>query len=77
MTTEAGYGVPGVRVSSDKAAEGFTLTRADGWFDFLANGGGAVKLWFRRSPFTPAERVLHVPWNEVRTRENGYKLLVE
>ncbi|KAF0298673.1 Teneurin-m [Amphibalanus amphitrite] len=65
VTTEAGYGVPGVRVSSDNAAEGFTLTRADGWFDFLANGGGAVKLWFRRSPFAPAERVLHVPWNEI------------
>ena len=56
-----------MRVSSDNSdAEGFTMTRADGWFDFLVNGGGAVKLRFLRSPFRPAERVLHVPWNEVR-----------
>lgn len=55
----------GVRVSTATPLEGFTLTRDDGWFDLLVNGGGAVTLQFGRSPFKAHSRVVSVPWNEV------------
>lgn len=55
----------GVRVSTSTPLEGFTLTRDDGWFDLLVNGGGAVTLQFGRSPFRPQSQIVFVPWNEV------------
>lgn len=55
----------GVRVSTSLHLEGFTLTREDGWFDLLVNGGGAVTLQFGRSPFRPQTQIVNVPWNEV------------
>lgn len=60
----------GVRVSTSTPLEGFTLTRDDGWFDLLVNGGGAVTLHFGRSPFSPQSRIVFVPWNEVVIIEN-------
>ncbi|XP_045480143.1 teneurin-m isoform X2 [Harmonia axyridis] len=65
VTTTMGKGLMGVRVSSSKAQEGFTLTREDGWFDLLVNGGGAVTLHFGRNPFRPHKHIVFVPWNEV------------
>lgn len=65
MTTGLGAGLMGVRVSTSTPLEGFTLTREDGWFDLLVNGGGAVTLQFGRSPFRPQSQVVTVPWNEV------------
>lgn len=59
-------GLMGVRVSTSTPQEGFTLTRDDGWFDLLVNGGGAVTLQFGRSPFKPQSHIVFVPWNEVR-----------
>lgn len=58
-------GLLGVRVSTSTSFEGFTLTREDGWFDLMVNGGGAVILQFGRSPFRPVTRIVQVPWNEV------------
>lgn len=58
-------GLLGVRVSTSTSFEGFTLTREDGWFDLMVNGGGAVTLQFGRSPFRPVTRIVQVPWNEV------------
>lgn len=55
----------GVRVSTATRLEGFTLTRDDGWFDLLVNGGGTVTLQFGRSPFRPQNQIVFVPWNEV------------
>lgn len=59
----------GVRVSTSTPQEGFTLTREDGEFDLLVNGGGAVVLQFGRSPFKPQSFVTYVPWNEVKNSE--------
>lgn len=43
----------GVRVSdSHKPLWGFTLTRMDGEFDFVVNGGDTIQLRFQRNPFT-------------------------
>lgn len=65
MVTAMGKGLMGVRVSTSTLLEGFTLTREDGWFDLLVNGGGAVTLQFGRSPFRPQSHIVFVPWNEV------------
>ncbi|XP_059059480.1 teneurin-m [Achroia grisella] len=65
VVTSLGSGLVGVRVSTSTPLEGFTLTREDGWFDLLVNGGGAVTLHFGRSPFKRSSQVVYVPWNEV------------
>ncbi|XP_026491586.2 teneurin-m isoform X2 [Vanessa tameamea] len=65
VVTLLGSGLVGVRVSTSTPLEGFTLTREDGWFDLLVNGGGAVTLHFGRSPFKRSTQVVFVPWNEV------------
>ncbi|XP_046665298.1 teneurin-m isoform X3 [Homalodisca vitripennis] len=65
VVTAMGMGLMGVRVSTSTPMEGFTLTREDGWFDLLVNGGGAVTLQFGRSPFRPQTYIVNVPWNEV------------
>ncbi|KAK7861848.1 hypothetical protein R5R35_013485 [Gryllus longicercus] len=65
VVTAMGMGLMGVRVSTSTTLEGFTLTREDGWFDLLVNGGGAVTLQFGRSPFRPQSHIVNVPWNEV------------
>ncbi|XP_017767897.1 PREDICTED: teneurin-m isoform X2 [Nicrophorus vespilloides] len=65
VITQMGMGLMGVRVSTSTPLEGFTLTRDDGWFDLLVNGGGAVTLQFGRSPFRPQSHIVLVPWNEV------------
>ncbi|XP_062527907.1 teneurin-m isoform X6 [Bombyx mori] len=65
VITTLGSGLVGVRVSTSTPLEGFTLTREDGWFDLLVNGGGAVTLHFGRSPFKRSTQVVFVPWNEV------------
>ncbi|XP_041973220.1 teneurin-m isoform X2 [Aricia agestis] len=65
VVTSLGTGLVGVRVSTSTPLEGFTLTRDDGWFDLLVNGGGAVTLHFGRAPFKRSTQVVFVPWNEV------------
>lgn len=65
VVTSLGSGLVGVRVSTSTPLEGFTLTRDDGWFDLLVNGGGAVTLHFGRAPFRHTSQVVFVPWNEV------------
>ena len=46
-------GLIGVRVSTTLPNEGFTMTREDGWFDLMVNGGGPVMLQFGRNPYPP------------------------
>ncbi|XP_069961217.1 teneurin-m-like isoform X2 [Cherax quadricarinatus] len=65
VVTRAGRGVVGLRVATMENQEGFTLTRRDGWFDIMVNGGGAVTLTFGKPPFSPKTICVMVPWNEV------------
>ena len=66
VLTPSGQGLRGVRVSNGLSLkEGFTLTRSDGWFDMLVNGGGVVTLNFGKSPFPYQSRSVYVPWNQV------------
>jgi hypothetical protein len=73
VTTAAGEGIIGVRVSVDRTRGasnyGFTLTRPGGLFDMLVNGGGGVTLQFQRSPFRPLTRTVRVPWNRIQIIE--------
>ena len=52
---------------SSTSGAGFTLTRTDGWFDIMINGGGVVTLKFGKSPFLYQSKSISVPWNQVRT----------
>ncbi len=45
---------------------GSTLTRPDGMFDLVVNGGGTVIVDYQRSGFLPAQRQVDVPWNDYR-----------
>ena len=70
VVNPSGRGLVGVQVTRvDPAAshggEGYTMTRSDGWFDLMVNGGGAVTIRFAKRPFPHRERSLFVPWNEV------------
>lgn len=59
-------GLIGVRVSVATDPQfGFTLTRSDGWFDILVNGGGIVTLQFQRNPFYPIKKSVYIAWNDI------------
>ena len=58
--TESGMGLIGVRVSTTLPNEGFTMTRDNGWFDLMVNGGGPVMLQFGRNPYPPLRFVQNV-----------------
>ncbi|XP_074600900.1 teneurin-m-like isoform X2 [Brevipalpus obovatus] len=62
----SGQGLIGVRVGIvEQAHHGFVLTREDGFFDIMVNGGLAVSLNFYRDPFPHSHQTLMVPWNEI------------
>jgi len=56
--------LPGVRVTHlTETRYGKTLTRADGQYDFVVNGGGSVVLEFSKPGYLSAQRRVGVPWN--------------
>jgi RHS repeat-associated protein len=60
-----GLPLPGVHVSIFGHPElGHTLSRADGWYDIVVNGGGDVIVDFQRSGYIPAQRRTHTPWRD-------------
>lgn len=66
VVTPDSNGLTGIRISVATDPQfGFTLTRPDGWFDILVNGGSMVTLQFQRSPFHPIKRTVLVAWNEI------------
>ncbi|RUS82250.1 hypothetical protein EGW08_009988 [Elysia chlorotica] len=48
---------------------GYTITRREGYFDILVNGGGSVKLDFSRDPFKHKTASVLVPWNQIITMD--------
>ncbi|XP_051982860.1 teneurin-3 isoform X1 [Xyrauchen texanus] len=42
---------------------GHTITRQDGMFDILTNGGASLTLSFERAPFLTQFRTVWIPWN--------------
>ncbi|CAJ0578559.1 unnamed protein product, partial [Mesorhabditis spiculigera] len=63
--------LPGVRVSdANHPLYGFTLSRLEGAFDLLVNGGRSVQLQFLKSPFQRKKVSIYVPPNEIVYLEN-------
>ncbi|KAK3100005.1 hypothetical protein FSP39_013415 [Pinctada imbricata] len=63
-----------VRVSS-QPLYGYTLSRRDGMYDILVNGGGSVTLEFTRTPFQSTTISVLVPWNQIINIEDLVMLL--
>jgi RHS repeat-associated protein len=43
---------------------GHTLSRADGLFDMVVNGGGVLTVQYQRDGLLPAQRKVNVPWQD-------------
>uniref|UniRef100_A0A8C9F310 Teneurin-2 n=1 Tax=Pavo cristatus TaxID=9049 RepID=A0A8C9F310_PAVCR len=80
VVTTDGTPLVGVNVSFVKYAKyGYTITRQDGMFDLVANGGSSLTLHFERAPFMSQERTVWLPWNSfyamdtlvMKTEENS------
>ncbi|KAK2499736.1 hypothetical protein MC885_011472 [Smutsia gigantea] len=80
VVTTDGTPLVGVNVSFVKYPKyGYTITRRDGTFDLMANGGASLTLHFERAPFMSQERTVWLPWNSfyatdtlvMKTEENS------
>ncbi|XP_044310033.1 teneurin-2 [Varanus komodoensis] len=80
VVTADGTPLVGVNVSFVKYPKyGYTITRQDGTFDLIANGGASLTLHFERAPFMSQERTVWLPWNSfyamdtlaMKTEENS------
>lgn len=68
VTDHHGNGLIGVRVglaNQQQPTVGFVITRRNGHFDLMVNGGGAVILHLLRDPFQPTTQSVNVPWNSI------------
>ncbi|HHJ16702.1 MAG TPA: PKD domain-containing protein, partial [Gammaproteobacteria bacterium] len=60
-----GQPLPGVTVTIlDHPELGQTLTRADGLFDLVVNGGGHLTVNYRKPGYLVAQRRIKAPWND-------------
>ncbi|XP_072519014.1 teneurin-3 isoform X2 [Salminus brasiliensis] len=63
VVTEDGTPLIGVNVSLLHFPQhGYTITRQDGMFDLLVNGGASLTLRFVRPPFPAVHRTVWLPW---------------
>ncbi len=70
VRTRAGAALPGVRVTvQDHPEYGYTLSRIDGQFDLVLNGGGTLVIEFHKSGYLFAQRQVEVPWHDFATVE--------
>ena len=68
VITRDGQPLPGVRISILNHPElGQTLSRADGRFDLVVNGGGPLTVSYEKTGLLPAHRQLNVPWQDYRS----------
>ena len=68
VITRDGQPLPGVRISILNHPElGQTLSRADGRFDLVVNGGGLLTVSYEKTGLLPAHRQLNVPWQDYRS----------
>ncbi|KAL3991512.1 spleen tyrosine kinase [Sarotherodon galilaeus] len=63
VVTSDGTPLVGVNISFiNIPSYGYTITRQDGSFDLVTNGGIAIALHFERAPFITQEHTLWLPW---------------
>ena len=48
----------------DETAYGQTLSRLDGWFDLVVNGGESVTVNYSKEGFLPVQRKVYAPWRD-------------
>jgi RHS repeat-associated protein len=64
VLSHSGQPIPAVQVSVlGDPSLGSTLSRADGAYDLLVNGGGQVTLRFEAVGHLPVQRTVEVPWS--------------
>uniref|UniRef100_A0A673YB44 Teneurin-3 n=1 Tax=Salmo trutta TaxID=8032 RepID=A0A673YB44_SALTR len=64
VLTADGTPLIGVNVTFvDYPDHGYTITRKDGMFDLLTNGGASLTLSFERAPFLIQYHTVWIPWN--------------
>src|SRR3712207_7484259 len=59
--------------SLDHPEYGQTLTREDGQFDIVVNGGSAGTLVYEKDRYMPAQRQVEEPWREFPTGEDAVR----
>jgi len=63
--TSSGDPLPGVTITIlDHPEFGQTLTRADGMFDLVVNGGGSLVVKYEKAGRLPAQRHVQAPWQD-------------
>ena len=68
VITRDGQPLSGVTISILSHPElGQTLSRADGRFDLVVNGGGILTVSYEKSGLLPAQRQMNVPWQDYRS----------
>uniref|UniRef100_A0A4W3J472 Teneurin transmembrane protein 4 n=1 Tax=Callorhinchus milii TaxID=7868 RepID=A0A4W3J472_CALMI len=64
VVTADGTPLVGVNVSFvNNPSYGYTISRQDGSFDLMTNGGVSVTMHFERAPFITQEHTLWLPWD--------------
>ncbi|KAL8191220.1 UNVERIFIED_CONTAM: Teneurin-4 [Gekko kuhli] len=62
--TSDGTPLVGVNISfANNPLYGYTISRQDGSFDLVTNGGISIILHFERAPFITQEHTLWLPWD--------------
>lgn len=65
VMTRDGQPLPGTKVSIKGHPEyGYTVSRADGYFDLVVNGGRKLVIDYERSGYLPVQRKVQVPWQD-------------
>lgn len=65
VLTRDGAPLPGARVKvAGRPEYGYTISRTDGMFDLVVNGGGPMTLEYTRNGFLPVQRVADPPWHD-------------
>ncbi|MEQ1605006.1 MAG: RHS repeat-associated core domain-containing protein [Pyrinomonadaceae bacterium] len=65
VVTKGGLPIPNVKITVLNSPEfGQTLTRADGMFDLVVNGGGVLDVKYEKSGYIPVQRKETAGWQE-------------
>src|ERR1051326_6890880 len=68
-----GTPLAGVRVSLlNRPQFGYTLTRPDGMYDFVINGGGPVVVQYQKSGYIASHRRKQTPWRDFVVMDDVY-----
>ncbi|HEY0140870.1 MAG TPA: RHS repeat-associated core domain-containing protein [Thermoanaerobaculia bacterium] len=68
VISATGAPLPGVTVTITAHPDlGQTLSRADGWYDLVVNGGGPLTVAYEKTGYISAHRLVTTRWNDQKT----------